>query len=924
MRKKPFGLTVLAVVVVFVSCGRSAAQPLDTIDLGVILAAADESHCFMFGGLGLSAEKAAETKFLTGIAHDLAFSDGMTPPWPEWEGVRISAVYGHAGPEASEKFIASMVDPGGVVHCRTLDELFGNCNCVFLVSTGDGGEAKDELVPRCIATGKPLFVDKFLASNLHRARTFIQLAEEHDVRLASASLLWMGQPVQDLKAELGDRAPTKFASTGWGGSNISGDLHPIAHLLSIAGERRPVSVRCEEGESPKAVVLFDDGTVGELVARRPDAIFDLDAECDGTVFHAPYEAKHSRPSAINMLEHFFGFVRGENEGVPVQVMEDSLGVWEAAVKAQATGGTVMLSTAPERMGITLDGLEFRTPVPAIPYYHFAARLRLAEAGPVYVHELTIDGEPERNFFLLEADEDVDVTRPLERRRLAIAGGLKGPRPERSYEEAVFIGRADWRNGETHTVEITASVGSREDPAYWATAEAAAPATGGYWDAGWSHYQSVVVTETAGLDRTREPVTATMLLYPDTVTDAIREFRVVQYDCAGRAHREVPSQVIDSASISSAEAPMYDEHGHRKPATFLPTSSATVVFPADVPARQSGVYLVFYGNPDAPMPAYDTDLEILGAAPGVTVENAAYRLKLHDLTGMLDEVTFKAKPEYTFVHKKETNGAIQWNPGCYAPPRAWVHVSDWEPGKYDYEYEETRGPMTFRTRRWGQMPLMPEITVSMEYDFHAGVPFFVMRSTMRVRHDVDAQALRNAEVVFAREAFSEVGWHDPLEDAIQTRHIVSAPDLTEWTMPDTTPWIAFFDREKGCGFGGIQLGYENGNLMGHLRTLNPYLYVTTGPWIYWTRALAYPYGSRNPQQLVRIETGSVFLEEWAYLPFELGAGDADLLAEMERWQARLAQPLLVHLVEPTDPRMEIPEEIYIEPTKTGWEEAPHEG
>ncbi len=444
-----------------------------------------------------------------------------------------------------------------------------------------------------------------------------------------------------------------------------------------------------------------------------------------------------------------------------------------------------------------------------------------------------------------------------------------------------------------------------------------------WNSSWKHLQSAVVTETAGIERVGEPVQVTMLVSPDTLADPHREIRVVKYECSKKMHREVPSQVIDYDKVTNTAPTRYDKDGKREPATFLPTNSVTVVFPADVNANESSVYLIFYGNPDAKAPAYPTDLRVTGKTPGVSVENDTYRLKLHDLCGMLDEVTLKARPKYRFVHKKETNGAIQWNPGCYAPPHAWVHVSDWEPGKFDYQYEETRGPVMFRTCRSGQMPLMPEVTVSMEYEFFAGVPYFIMRSTMRIRYDVAVQALRNAEIVFEREAFSELAWWDTVRKRVETRHIVSAPDLTEWTMPDTTPWVAFFDREKGCGFGGVQMSYLNSSLTGKLRTLNPYMYVTVGPWIYWTRALAYPYGSRNPQQLVKIPAGSVFLEEWGYIPFELDATDEDRFKNLQRWQGPLAHPLDVQLVEQSDPHMEIPEEIYLEPEKTGWAERDEE-
>ena len=407
---------------------------------------------------------------------------------------------------------------------------------MFLVSTADNGAVKDELVPQCLAAGKPLFVDKFLGSSLQKAREFISLAEEQDVRLASASLLWMGQPALDLKAQLAGRQPTRVASTGWSGGGISGDIHPIAHLLSIAGDARPVSVRYESGDAPMAVVTFDNGLTGELVGRRPAAIFELDAECDGEILNEGYDAKHSRPSAINMLQYFFDYVRGKNDGVPARVMEDYLAISDATAKAQATAAMVVLDNGPRQLGVA--DLELRRPVPAAPFYHFAARLELPEPGPVYVHEIKVNGVSERNFFLVGRDDIYEPERPRERRRLAIAGALMSPRPDWQYEEPMIIGRADWQNGETCTVEITLGVGGKKGDVYWATAEAVAPDTGGYWDAAWSHYQSAVITEPAGLDRVDEPVQVCMLAYPDTVSDLAREIRVVQYDWrAGDAHRD---------------------------------------------------------------------------------------------------------------------------------------------------------------------------------------------------------------------------------------------------------------------------------------------------------------------------------------------------------------------------------------------------
>jgi len=579
----------------------------------------------------------------------------------------------------------------------------------------------------------------------------------------------------------------------------------------------------------------------------------------------------------------------------------------AAVNAFATDGAV-----------SLKGLSIETPTPFAPYYHYQVELVVPEPTTVHIHSIKINDAPERNFIIRDKSDRIDESEPRHLRRLAISEAVKSPRPERTFKRPVIIGRANWGNGERVAVEISLSLGDATATPRTLTAEAQAPASGGYWDSRWAHYQSVVLSETAGIARDAEPVKVTFLYYLDTMTDPYLELRIIKYDWRQQAQTEVPSQILDIASVPNEELPMYNEHGEQKPATFMPTGSVTVAFPATAPAHGSSVYLIFYGNPDAPTPAYTSGLVVAGEMPGHTVDNEFYRLQLHNDSGMLDEVTLKNKPEYTFVHKKETNGAIHWNPDCYAPPRAWAHVSDWKPGLYDFEYEESRGPVVFRTRRWGEMPLMPEVTVSMEYEFYEGVPYFLARSSMSIRHDVSVQALRNSEIVFAREAFSEAAWWDEQHQRIETRHIISQPDLTEWTLPDTTPWLAFFDGEKKTGFAGIQGHYANASLVGDLRTYNPYIYITTGPWIYWTRALAYPYGSRNPQQLIKVEAGSVFLEEWAYLPFELGEKESTRFSAVNDWYERFSNPLLVHLEDPTDPRMQVPEEIYIEPKATGWE------
>ncbi|HOE10469.1 MAG TPA: hypothetical protein PLQ35_01040 [bacterium] len=591
-----------------------------------------------------------------------------------------------------------------------------------------------------------------------------------------------------------------------------------------------------------------------------------------------------------------------------------IGVWGICIGLIVFGsGTVR---AAESLNIT--DLEIHTPTVAVPYYHYTAKLNLPKPDTISVKEIKINSEPERNYFLVDEGETPDPNRPKEWRRMALAYRVKDPHVKKVYSNPTLYGRMDWENGKSYEVEITLQLGDNPKNLYQGKATAAAPANGGYWDPAWKNYQSAVVTESEGIRRTREPVELTMLMYPDTIRDPAREIRVVQYDCQARTHQEIPSQVIDFHEVNMTDPPAYNAKGELLPKMMVPTRCATVLFMASAEAKSSGVYLVFYNNPDAKAPSYPSTLKVSGNSPGIVIENDFYHLKMHKMNGMLDELIIKSKPEYKFVHKKETNGAIQWNPGAYAPPRAWVHISDWEPGKYDYEREEVRGPVALIIRQWGEMPLMPELMCSIVYKFYDGLPYFTFRSTVHVRNNVTVQVIRNSEVVFARECFDEAAWWDARQGKAETRRIVDYPDLTEWIMPDDTPWIAFFDRAKDCGYAGIQMEYLNSGLTAKLRTLNPYLYITVGPWLYWTRALVYPYGSNNPQHLIKIPEGSVFLEQWAYLPFEL-TDDSSPFQDVENLSEVLPKPLHVHLEEPISPEMQVPEEIYIEPTKTGWEE-----
>jgi hypothetical protein len=250
------------------------------------------------------------------------------------------------------------------------------------------------------------------------------------------------------------------------------------------------------------------------------------------------------------------------------------------------------------------------------------------------------------------------------------------------------------------------------------------------------------------------------------------------------------------------------------------------------------------------------------------------------------------------HKLETNGAVHWNPDAYAPPKPWVHVSDWEKP----EYRKITGPVMHRTRCYGPMPFLDEVAAHVSYTFYAGQPYLISSSLTEVKKDIFVQALRNAEIVFNHAVLDEFVWLDRsgavknlvLEES--RRHPAHGHEI-----PPDTPWLAFISRPKKVGFAAISLAYENSNIFGDPPSeAQPYIYVQNGPWIYFSRGLVYPFGSSNLTRMMPVRRGSVYLEKWAYVPFRLGDDNAPFEV-IETLHKQLKQPVLVHEWQRTDPR-----------------------
>jgi len=569
--------------------------------------------------------------------------------------------------------------------------------------------------------------------------------------------------------------------------------------------------------------------------------------------------------------------------------------------------------------LKINKLELGYPCPAIPYYYVTADLELPRSSIIEA-EMTVNSKVLRYLNLHQLNDIEDIARPAMKHRPPSGAGLS--QDNTLYKDLNVIGWVKWQPGQNYEVKISVRMkktvqASAGDQFISAVKNITAPEKAKVFDPAWKNYKSVVLSETAGIDRKAEPVEVLLPFYPDEAKDLKREIRVVSVDPATYELKEVLSQVYDIQQYLVEDDLAPDAAGRptRDVPVWLPTVSARLSFLADVPARSSRVFLVYYNNEDAMAKVYKSDLVVQGEAPGLQIENEFMSVVLHPKSGHLDQITLKSKPEFPMYHRKETNGAIHWNPEIYTPPRPWTHTSDWDPPQNINAYT---GPVKALSEVWGNLREIPEVDASVRYEFYPGKPYFISSTVLRMNETVQCIALRNAEIVIKRELITHAAWYDVIRDEVITYDVTKMPDLTDLLMEADVPWITFYNEKEGIGFAGIQLSYANSGLESSPRLLNPFFYITGGPWIYWARALSLTFLSSNMQQMVPALKGNVFSETWAYLVYETGKGSQPYSPVLE-YQKALINPLRIQLVEEVDDRVsKTVTELFVGDGKSGWE------
>ena len=312
-----------------------------------------------------------------------------------------------------------------------------------------------------------------------------------------------------------------------------------------------------------------------------------------------------------------------------------------------------------------------------------------------------------------------------------------------------------------------------------------------WDPqpGWRYAKRLVLTNDTADERRFEPIEVDIDFHSGHITTLVREVRVARVVGDAGPLEEVPSQVH------------LIEHEDE-------VLRCRLFFLADVSAGGSTTYLVLYGNPDAPAPAYETDLKISGEGYALEVENEYYCAVLSKLSGnlkSLDPKGWQAVFDSGGGHGVE--GTIHWGPDWSDERVGRYRLTSWD-GPPMFDYEVMGGPVCMRVRRWGHpiLSLGPQVgrphkvMATVTYTFWAGQPYLIMESKLEVLEDVRFRDCRNDEFVIG-EDLPDRAWMGPDgEIGIGSKG---------WNRADPR-WMTYFNRETGEGFGSVHLEFENTN------------------------------------------------------------------------------------------------------------------
>ncbi len=382
-----------------------------------------------------------------------------------------------------------------------------------------------------------------------------------------------------------------------------------------------------------------------------------------------------------------------------------------------------------------------------------------------------------------------------------------------------------------------------------------------WANGWKYYKVVNLEEKVGIRRNAEPVEVLLSFQYNQCTSLAREIRVAEFKDG--LLTEVVSQVFSEV---------------RRGAERI----CKLLFLADNAGKEKRTYFVFYGNPDAELPEYQSDLKVKGEGYGLDIENEYFTAFLSKQTGQLARMVLKREHGLEIYSGGQGHGepaGIDWAHDYVTEDNFQkVRISLWEECP---DFEVVRGPICTIIRRWG-LPYSPvhpifspaRMNMDIEYRFYAGLPYFHKFGHMSALKTFDMVYVRDDEWVITGQSFTDILWMNS-EGKVQTGPVPEESADKLWG-------VGFFNKDTKDSFIGLFLDHYTDGFQEPSHSGSPsFYYKWHGQ--FWQRMPV-------PKVVKTIPEGAVFHQKNAYvtLPFDTKDGPEMI----ENLRKELMNPLLV--------------------------------
>jgi hypothetical protein len=329
-------------------------------------------------------------------------------------------------------------------------------------------------------------------------------------------------------------------------------------------------------------------------------------------------------------------------------------------------------------------------------------------------------------------------------------------------------------------------------------------------------------------------------------------------------------------------------------SYLKTNSrdkrilAEIIFPVSCSAFEEKQYLIKTKTAGDFVPS---DLKIIGQGTELVIENKFYRADLRKsdateghshMSGQIRELLIKMGFDQLL---KNVEDRLHWAPNFKRPElEYYTTIAHWQLPKIN---EIRTGPYQISTLRQDLAPDHPEILLTARYRFYAGLPYFRFYSGMEMKDNVSLELLRNDEMAMD-SMFTHMAFERPNGEIIDVSFSERYDLLKKHPIENESPWLCFYNLDKGFAFGSIRIKYNNTDITGgDSPTFQAHTQI--GEWLkgvkYWNRRLIHDH-------LTFIPKGSYYREDNAYIVFRIN--DNDKLQDIRYWAERIRQPLQVNI------------------------------